>query len=444
MVHLQRQYRLEAAGKKLMKFRIIGTRLLAAASTVGVALLITSCGASNTIDYVYVTSNLQNPGQINVYELNSESGQLYQIADSPYPAGRNPVYEVASPNGNNLYVANHDDNTVVMYAIGTDGKLYPLQTVTTPGTEPVALAMNSSGTALYVLDYYEPAGLGQPSYTDLNPGPGAVIVYPISTSTGTLGTPLTNGAANYWSVQCFPTNLTVTPNGNFVYVTNTNAVVVTTSPPVTGTVPTLPPVCPAHGTVSEFAVNGSTGTSGGQTVSGMTELTGSPMSTGTGSEPTGIVSDTGSGSIYVTDAALNQVYAYAVGSGGSLTLTATVSSGTQPMGALVYGTPGNPGNYLYVANYTDGSLSSYSLSGGVPTPIGTVNSGASGPLCMTVDPDVRRYVYISNYIGGKVGGAEIDTTTGALVMNKDAPYISSGQPTCVAAIKHVGGNPNGL
>lgn len=438
-----------------MKLRNLGNRLVAAATTAAVALLITSCGASNTIDYVYVTSNLQNPGQVNVYELNSESGALRQIADSPYPSGgRNPVYDVASPNGNNLYVANHDDNTIVMFAIGTDGKLYPLQTVNTPGTEPVALAINASGTALYVLDYYEPAAPGAPSYTDLNPGPGAVIVYPIDSSTGVLGSPLVNGAVNYWGVQCFPTSLTATPDGNYVYVTNTNAVVVTTSPPVTGTVPTLPPVCPAHGTISEFAVSGATGTSSAQTVTGLTPI-GSPLpplSTGAvtgitlsaGSEPTGITSDTGSGFIYVTDAALNQVYAYAVGSGGSLALTATVSSGTEPMGALVYGTAGKPGTYLYVANYSGGSLSSYSLSGGIPTPTGSVSSGASGPLCMVVDPDVQRFVYISNYIGGSVGGAEVNTTNGALVMNQNAPYISSGQPTCVAAIKHAGGNAHGL
>lgn len=434
-----------AAETEAMKLRNLGNRLVAAASMVAVGLLMTSCGASNTIDYVYVTSNLQNPGQINVYELNSESGALHQIADSPYPAGRNPVSEVASPNGNNLYVANHDDNTVMMYAIGTDGKLYPLQTVTTPGTEPVALAINASGTALYVLDYYAPAGPGQPSYTDLNPGPGAVIVYTIDPTTGNLSQqPLANGAANYWGVQCFPTNLTATPDGNYVYVTNTNAVVVTTSPPVTGTVPTLPTVCPAHGTVSEFAVDGTNGTSGSQSVSGLTELSGSPISTGAGSQPTGIASDTGSGSIYVTDSALDQVYAYAIGSGGSLTLTAAVTSGTEPMGALVYGTAAKPGTYLYVANYADGSISSYSLSGGVPTAVGSVSSGTSGPLCMVVDPDVQRFIYVSDYIGGRVGGTEVNTTNGALVMNQDAPYISSGQPTCIAAIKHIGGNSHGL
>jgi 6-phosphogluconolactonase len=202
-----------------MKLNQLGRRLTAAASVAGLSLLLLSCGASNTIDFVYVTSNLNNPGQINAFEVNSESGALRQIADSPYPSGgRNPVYIVTAPSGKFLYVANHDDNTIVQYAIGTDGKLYPLTTTNTPGTEPVALAINSSGTALYVLDYYAPAAPGQPSYTDLNPGPGALIAFPI-TSTGTLGTPLTAGNANYYPVQCFPTSLAVTPDGNFVYIT---------------------------------------------------------------------------------------------------------------------------------------------------------------------------------------------------------------------------------
>jgi 6-phosphogluconolactonase (cycloisomerase 2 family) len=392
-----------------------------------------ACGASNTVDYLYVTSNLQNPGQINVYQVDSESGALHQIPDSPYPSGgRNPVYEVASPNGKNLYVVNHDDNTIVQFAIGTDGKLYPLTTTNTPGTEPVALAINSAGTALYVLDYYEPAAPGQPSFTDLNPGPGALIVYPINTD-GTLGTALSVGAANYFSVQCFPTNLTITPNGNFVYVTNTNAVIVTTSPPVTGTVPVLPASCPAYGTISAFSVSSSA----------VTPVAGSPFTAGTGSGPTGIVADPGNGSIYVTDGLLNQLYTFSIQSSGALSLASTVGTGTMPMGGTVI-TNSASSKYLYLTNYKDGSLSIYSLSLGVPSLIATSNAGSSGPLCILADPDTLRFLYTSDYIGGSIGGAELNPSTGTLITNQGAPYVSSGQPTCVAAVTHAGGNKNGV
>lgn len=415
------------------KLKQFGKWLAAAASAAAVSLLILSCGASNTIDFLYVTSNLQNPGQINAYEVDSESGALHQIADSPYPSGgRNPVYIATAPSGLYLYVANHDDNTIVQYAIGTDGKLYPLTTTNTPGTEPVALAINSAGTALYVLDYYAPAAPGQPSYTDLNPGPGALIVYPIN-SNGTLGTPLSVGAANYFNVQCFPTNLAVTPSGNFVYVTNTNAVVVTTSPPVTGTVPTLPASCPASGTVSAFSVGSSS----------VTEISGSPFSTGSGSEPTGVIADPDSASIYVTDSLLNRLYTFSIQSSGALSLSATIATGTMPMGGTIV-TPGSSTKYLYVTNYTDGSLSIYSLASGLPSLVNTSNAGSSGPLCVLADPNTHRFLYTADYIGGTIGGAELDPSTGMLITNQGAPYASSGQPTCVAAITHAGGNKNGL
>lgn len=420
------------AGLRNRQLKHPGARLLAAASMAALSLLILSCGASNTVDFLYVTSNLQSPGQINAYEVNSESGAIHQIADSPYPSGgRNPVYEVASPNGLNLYVANHDDNTIVEYAIGTDGKLYPLTTTNTPGTEPVALAVNSSGTALYVLDYYAPAAPGQPSYTDLNPGPGALIVYPINTN-GSLGTALSIGAANYFPVQCFPTNLTVTPNGNFVYVTNTNAVVVTTSPPVTGTVPMLPASCPSSGTVSAFSV----------TASAVTPVAGSPFSTGSASEPTGILADPRSGSLYVTDSALNQLYTYSIQSSGALSLASTVATGTMPMGATIV--PGASAPFLYVTNFKDGSISIYSLSSAGPSLVATSNAGSSGPLCVLADPNTHRFLYTADYIGGTVGGAEFNPSTGTLITNQGSPYVSSGQPTCVAAITHAGGNKNGL
>jgi 6-phosphogluconolactonase len=424
------------ARTKGMTLSNIGKWLLAATSTAGIALAITSCGASNTVDVVYVTSNKLNPGQINAYYLDSETGNLRQLVDSPYPSGgRNPVYEVTSPNGLNLYVANHDDNTIVRFAIGTDGKLYPLQTVNTPGTEPVSLAINSSGTDLYVLDYYAPASPGQPSYTDLNPGPGAVIVLPLDASTGAMGAALTVGVTNYFEVQCFPTSMTLTPDGNYLFVTDTNAVVVTTSPPVTGTVPTLPAGCPNSGTVAAYSMTG-----GVPNISPAT--TGTPASpsfysTGAGSEPTGITADPNSSVIYVTDAALNLVYTYSI-SGGTIARTSSAITGTMPMGALV------AGNFLYVANYNGGTLSSYSLSSGVPVPLATTTSAAPGPLCLMLDPDVGRFLYTTNYIGGTVGGAEFNPSTGALVQNQGSPYITSGQPTCIASVKQKQGNANGL
>ena len=67
---------------------------------------------------------------------------MRQIPTSPFPSGgRNPVAEAVSSDNTNLYVVNQDDNTIVQFVIGNDGKLYPQNTVNTPGIYPVAVAV---------------------------------------------------------------------------------------------------------------------------------------------------------------------------------------------------------------------------------------------------------------------------------------------------------------
>ena len=54
---------------------------------------------------------------------------MRQIPTSPFPSGgRNPVAEAVSTDITTLYVVNQDDNTIVQFIIGNDGKLYPQNT----------------------------------------------------------------------------------------------------------------------------------------------------------------------------------------------------------------------------------------------------------------------------------------------------------------------------
>ena len=59
-----------------MKFSKFGRIALASVVTLGLGFGVTACGPSNTIDFLYVTSSKQNPGQINVYKVDSEAGAL--------------------------------------------------------------------------------------------------------------------------------------------------------------------------------------------------------------------------------------------------------------------------------------------------------------------------------------------------------------------------------
>ena len=58
--------------------------------------------------------------------------------------------EAVSADYSSLFVVNEDDNTIVQFVIGTDGKLYPYNTVNTPGIFPLAIAANKSN--MFVVD----------------------------------------------------------------------------------------------------------------------------------------------------------------------------------------------------------------------------------------------------------------------------------------------------
>src|SRR5271154_5470601 len=203
-----------------MKFSNLGRIALASVVSLGFGFGLTACGPSNTIDFLYVTSSKTNPGQIYVYKVDSQAGALIPIPDSPYGSGvRNPVADVTSPNGKNLYVIHHDDNTIVEFAIGTDGKLYPQQTCNTPGSYPMQLAINKAGTFLYVVETY------QPNFSTNIPGPGALVVFPINANgglgaTASLCTPVANGTNAFFPVGKNPVAVNALANNNFVYAVN--------------------------------------------------------------------------------------------------------------------------------------------------------------------------------------------------------------------------------
>jgi 6-phosphogluconolactonase (cycloisomerase 2 family) len=395
-----------------MKFSKTGQALLAAAVSLGMGFGIVSCGESNTIDYVYVTANKNNPGQISVYRLDQQSGALTQIQDSPYPSGgRNPVAEVTSPNGKNLYVVNHDDNTLVEFAIGTDAKLYPGHTYQTPGTEPTAVAISPDGTLLFVLDTY------QATYSDVNPGPGALVVYPIN-SDGSLGANLTNGNLPYWPVEYAPATINVTVNGKFVYAANAN-----TNNPIGAN---------QRGTMSAFSI-GSGGT--------LTPLYASSAQLPyAGVRPTASASDPTSRFLYVTDALSNQLYTYTIGQDGTLT---PLSSGPSATGTYPDAITIDPsGTYIYVANYTSNSISAFTItqSTGAPSALGgaTAYATKTGPTCIMVEPAFGRFLYTSNFLDSSLTGYKVNPNDGSLTGTENSPYPTSpaGQPTCAAAVAH--------
>jgi 6-phosphogluconolactonase len=423
-----------------MKFNKSGQLLLVSAASLLLATFVTAC-ETLTVDFVFVTSSkaagANNFGEIDVFEVNSESGFMRQIPTSPFPSGgRDPVAEAVSSDNYNLYVVNQDDNDIVQFVIGNDGKVYPQNTVNTPGIFPVAIAVN--GTNLFVLDTYTPL----PACSTASPCSGAVGVLPITVGTGsppsdTLGNPVANGNLTYWPLSLpgksdviEPTGIAVLGSGAYLYVAAYDS---TAS--------------------ANYVLGFSVGSGGALTpLNGGAPLGGGAFATGTcpgaflnapfvvGTCPAAIASDPTNSYVYVTDEINGEVHGYSVASNTGLLTPLSGSpfpAGNQP--SAIAADPSYP--YLYVTNTLDSSVTAYSASSGELTRIGTYATGLE-PVAIGIDPSTNHFLYTTNYLGsgivGTVSGFELSTTVGTLLNSQNSPYTSQALPTAVAAIPHNG------
>ena len=391
-----------------MKFGKAGQIVLVSAIALSVATLFTAC-STLTVGFLFVATTKQTPGQIEVYEVNSESGALRTIPTSPFPSGgRNPVSEAVAPNDNNLYVTNQDDNNIVQFGIGTDGKLYPQSTVNTPGSYPLAVAVNGAGTFLYVVDTLQPiAGCSL-----ANACPGDIAVYPIN-SDGSLGPAVVNNTTypNYWPLLLSPGNsttvltptaMTVLANGSDVYVTAYSAA-----------------------TKAGYLFGFTTSSSGA-----LTPLNGGlPISAGT--QPVALAGDSGSQYLYVVDEAKNQIDSFSLSS-GTPSLVGSTPTGNQPAAVTLF-----QDKFLYVANSLDSTVTAYTASAGNLAKIGTFAT-STNPIAIAVDPRQIGFLYTVNFLGSSMSGFKIDPTAGTLINTQETPYPSSLQPVAVSGIPHGG------
>jgi 6-phosphogluconolactonase len=408
-----------------MKFNKSSQLLLVSAASLLAAGLVTACGTATT-DFVFVASSRaagpNSYGEIDVFEINSVSGAMRQIPTSPFPSGgRNPVAEAVSSDDKNLYVVNQDDNTIVQFLIGSDGKLYPQNTVNTPGIFPLAVAVN--GSSLFVVDTYQPLSTCSPAA----PCSGSVGVFPLAAASGTgstatpggaPGTPVANGSLNYWPLTLpgspndviVPTAVNVLQSGADLYVTAYDS-----------------SVTPNVGYIFGFSI-----ASGGA----LTPLNGGvPHGLGAGVHPSAIASDSSSSYVYVTDFTNGMVVSYSVAS-GVLTKIGDSPTGNQPSAIAT----DSKYPYAYVANALDGNVSAYSIGGnGALTPIGAYAAGVQ-PVAIGIDPSTNHFVFTVNFLGANVSDFELNSTDGTLIDTQHSPYTSNAQPTAVAAIAH-GGPP---
>ncbi len=347
------------------------------------------------------------------------AGSCVGIGDDPHNCtntGASPVALAVDSVGGFLYVANHDGGNVSAYAIGTGGTLEPLDANscgTTPdplncfaaGAAPTSVAVDPTGRFLYVsnegdgnasvyrirADGSLDAVAGSPFAAGSNPitvamdATGRYVYFTNSLSNGevsayTIGTggAFTAIAGNPFEGANNPESVALDPRGRYVYAGN----------------------YAFHGGISAWVVG-----AGGV----LAPVVGSPF--GTQSGFSSAAADPSGRYLYAIDPDGNNLYAYEIGSYGALS---AVTGSPFPTGDNPHSVAVDPsGRYVYVANYFGNNVSEWTIgAGGTLDPItanacGTTpdahNCRDAGlrPRSIAVDPS-GRYVYVANYTSGNV------------------------------------------
>src|ERR1700761_8026079 len=151
---------------KLRKFGRIGLALVV---SLGTGLGVTSCSTNHAVGYFYVTGTQYN--QIAGFRIDNNLGQLTTVQNSPYGSGGyNPIKALTANAGRFLYVLNagcgqagqqacpsganpsNSGANISLFTIGGQGGLSFQQAYTSQGNNPISMAVDSSGTHLFVLD----------------------------------------------------------------------------------------------------------------------------------------------------------------------------------------------------------------------------------------------------------------------------------------------------
>lgn len=338
-----------------------------------------------------------NVDSVSGYSVDPVTGKLTTMGVVPWVTGSTPVCIAVDPLVRYAYVANSGSDNLSIFSIGDpSGVLTSAALPVATGDRPMSVAVDPQGRYVYVA----------------NEGDDTISAYTRSTVTGLL-TPITGSPFSLpSSADIAPRSIAVDPTGKFVYVANWGA---NTSP----------------STISMFSID--TAGTGSLTPGALTGV----GSIAAGARPNLITVSPSGKHVYVTNETGDSVMVYSIANlaTGGLNYIGFVSvPGSTPTGISI-----DPNNkYAYVANRSTGIIGAYSIGqggGGIGqlTAITggsvTITTPASpGPTAVATDPS-GKFVYASLLNGGGIAAYEITSSTGALTMVDDSPFIDGAAPS---------------
>jgi 6-phosphogluconolactonase len=362
-------------------------------------------GGVGTTSIVYVTN--RGSDDVHGYSINPTTGRLAAIAGSPFPQITAPSAIAVSSDGFFAFVTNAGaSNAVTAFRVATDGRLLRVSaTQANPnpapvGMEPVALIISPNNQFLYVS----------------NRGSDTVTAFSIDDAGALTLVPQTGATTNPVSVQGdAPAGMTVSPNGQFLYVSSSTSNVITVFQIEASGLLTLVPATGANP---------------------------NPISVG-GTDPKSVRISPNGSFLYVANSGSNTVTAFQIGSNGLLTQVPSTASnqnpisvgGTAPNGIIV----SSNGQFLYSAN-GGGNVTTFTIGGGglltlAPPSSGNLNPVPAGtnPVAVTLSPDGQA-LFVAN-AGGTVSSYTIAAASGLLAPVNPLlgnPFRAGTSPSSIA------------
>lgn len=329
-------------------------------------------------------------------------------------SGTNPTPTPSKPQF--VYVLNTGDDTISQLSLNSSGQLTPLavKTVAT-GQFPRSMAMDKVHNSLYVanmsddtISQYTMGADGElqpiasPIAADVSPynltlSPDGRFVYSTNIS-GSIGryAVATNGELSLAATMPhadMPVSMIFAPSGHYAYVVNA-----------------------ASSDLSQFSVasDGSLMPLVPATVPSLGCPSG-PLSANKNSD--------GSETIYVLSCATSEIEVYSIGSGGGLTSQQVIATGLLPAGMQI------SGSNVYVANSGDASVSMFSIQANGNLQALAQPTIAAGLFPETLAADTEgKFVYVLDMGLEKIIPFSIGMD-GQLVPSTDTPISSGGYPT---------------
>jgi len=368
-------------------------RRLFAFALFGMMFVLVQCPnpASGPKSYVYVSNATSN--DVSAFVLDLDNGTLTAANGSPFPVGAasSPNAVAANPAGTLVFVAEYGPGKVGVFSVGAGGSL--TEVANSPfasGANTYDVRVDPSGRWLYAA----------------NDGAANVSGFSIDAATGAL-----SGLSNSpYGAGNDPSYTAVAPSGQFAYVANE-----------------------ADGTVSGYSVTNGVLSSLGSAAPLLASNTGSTF-------PYAVVVDPSGKYLYSANSGTDGVSALSINGAGGLSIVTNspFSSGT---GSSPYSLAIDPkGRFLYVADSGTASVSAFTIAASGPS-AGQLTAIPGSPFAAGTSPDVVAVDPTSTYLlagNSQSNNLSMYTITqsgpnaGALTQVQGSPFMTGTNPNGIA------------